>query len=69
MKKEARTEIEESTAEHERNKLRTELAWLQKGAKARRTKQKSRIDWIAKMQSEPKPEEQKQIKIEVGNRF
>lgn len=40
MKKEARTEIEESTAEHERNKLRTELAWLQKGAKARRTKQK-----------------------------
>ena len=49
--------------------MRTELAWLQKGAKARRTKQKSRIDWIAKMQSEPKPEEQKQIKIEVGNRF
>jgi ATP-binding cassette subfamily F protein uup len=69
LKKEARLEVEEATAEHERNKLRTELAWLQKGAKARRTKQKSRIDWIAKMQAEPKREELKQIKIELGNRF
>lgn len=68
-KKEAEIIVEENTAQHVRNKLRTELAWLQRGAKARRTKQKSRIDWIAKIKSEPKYEEQKNIKIEVGNVF
>ncbi len=68
-KKEAALDTEERTADHERNKLRNELAWLQKGAKARRTKQKSRIDWIAKMQSQPKITEQKNIKIELGNKL
>jgi len=68
-KKEAALDTEDRTAEHERNKLRNELVWLQRGAKARRTKQKSRIDWIAKMQSVPKPTEQKDIKIELGNKF
>ncbi len=67
--KEAAVASQEAEAEHTRNKLRTELAWLQKGAKARRTKQKSRIDWISKMQSEQKKTEQRDIKIEVGNIF
>lgn len=67
--KEASVIAQEAEAEHTRNKLRNELAWLQKGAKARRTKQKSRIDWIAKMQSEQKKTEQRDIKIEVGNTF
>jgi ATP-binding cassette subfamily F protein uup len=69
LRKEQRMNIEESTAEHERNTLRRELAWLQKGAKARRTKQKSRIDWISKMQEKPKQEEIRNIKIEIGNKF
>ncbi|MBI3260215.1 MAG: ABC-F family ATP-binding cassette domain-containing protein [Ignavibacteriae bacterium] len=68
-KKEAALDTEERTSEHERNKLRNELVWLQKGAKARRTKQKSRIDWIAKMQAQPKVVEQKNIKIELGNKL
>lgn len=67
--KEAAVTAQEAEAEHTRNKLRTELAWLQKGAKARRTKQKSRIDWIAKMQSEQKKTDQRDIKIEVGTSF
>lgn len=67
--KEASVAAQEAEAEHTRNKLRNELAWLQKGAKARRTKQKSRIDWIAKMQAEQKKTEQRDIKIEVGNIF
>lgn len=67
--KEASIAAQEAEAEHTRNKLRNELAWLQKGAKARRTKQKSRIDWIAKMQAEQKKTEQRDIKIEVGNTF
>ena len=69
LKKEQRIAIEESTAEHERNTLRRELAWLQKGAKARRTKQKSRIDWIANMQEKPQQTEIRNIKIEIGNKF
>jgi ATP-binding cassette subfamily F protein uup len=68
-KKEALVATQEATADHMRNKLRTELAWLQKGAKARRTKQRSRIDWIAKMQAEPERPEEKNIKIELGARF
>jgi ATP-binding cassette subfamily F protein uup len=69
LKKEQRVAIEESTAEHDRNTLRRELAWLQKGAKARRTKQKSRIDWISKMQEKPEQVEIRNIKIEIGNKF
>jgi ATP-binding cassette subfamily F protein uup len=69
LKKEQRIAIEESTAEHDRNTLRRELAWLQKGAKARRTKQKSRIDWIANMQEKPQQTEIRNIKIEIGNKF
>lgn len=57
---------QESTNIHLRSKLRTELAWLQKGARARRTKQKSRIDWITKMQVDDKPIDEKKIKIELG---
>ncbi len=68
-KKEALVATQEATADHMRNKLRTELAWLQKGAKARRTKQRSRIDWIAKMQAEPERPDEKNIKIELGARF
>lgn len=68
-RKEAMIEAEEAAAEHLRNKLRQELAWLQRGAKARRTKQQSRIDWIAKMQAEPPPPDEKNIKIELGNVF
>ncbi|MDT8324564.1 MAG: ABC-F family ATP-binding cassette domain-containing protein, partial [Bacteroidota bacterium] len=60
---------QEAEAERTRAKLRQELAWLQRGAKARRTKQKSRVDWIAKMEAAPRPVEEKRIKIEVGNSF
>lgn len=62
-------EVQEATAIHQRNKLRRELAWLAKGAKARRTKQKSRIDWIAQMEAEPPTSEQRDITIELGHRF
>jgi ABC transport system ATP-binding/permease protein len=62
-------EVQDATAAHQRNKLRRELAWLAKGAKARRTKQKSRIDWIAQMEAEPATTEQRDIQIELGHRF
>jgi ATP-binding cassette subfamily F protein uup len=70
-RKESMIAVADATADHQRNKLRTELAWLQKGAKARRTKQQSRIDWIDKMQREQKTAstEFRDIDIEVGGRF
>jgi ATP-binding cassette subfamily F protein uup len=58
-----------STLEHTLSRLKSELAWLQKGSKARRRKQKSRIDWVEIMKNEIKPYEEKKIKIEVGKSF
>ncbi|HYF03914.1 MAG TPA: ABC-F family ATP-binding cassette domain-containing protein [Patescibacteria group bacterium] len=69
IQKEAYLETQEATADHQRNKLRQELFWLAKGAKARRTKQQSRIKWIDEMQNAEKHVEQKNIKIELGNSF
>jgi len=68
-RKEAMIEVQDATADHQRNKLRSELAWLQKGAKARRTKQKSRIDWIHRMQVEPPKADIRDIEIQLGHRF
>lgn len=60
---------EKSTNEHLQNKLRQELEWLARGARARRTKQKSRIDWAGKLKDDVRFVEHKRIKIEVGNVF
>lgn len=68
-RKESIIDIHNSAAEHNRNKLMNELAWLQRGARARRTKQKSRIDWISKMEETTKKIASKEIKIELGTSF
>lgn len=68
-RKEAMITAEQANAAHLRNKLRQELAWLQRGVKARRTKQQSRIDWIARMKAEPPPPEERNIAIEFGGTF
>lgn len=60
---------QESATIHMKSRLLEELAWLQKGAKARRTKQKSRIDQIEKLASEIKTHKDKKIKIELGKKF
>jgi ABC transport system ATP-binding/permease protein len=68
-RKESFVEINQSAFEHLLSRLRTELAWLQKGAKARRTKQKSRIDWAEKLKGMAKQTKEKKIKIELGKSF
>ena len=68
-RKESIIDIHNAAAEHTHNKLLTELAWLQRGARARRTKQKSRIDWISKMEEMTKKISSKKIKIELGTSF
>lgn len=70
IKKEERRALRDATNVHLRNTLRRELAWLGKGAKARRTKQKSRIDWIEDLidtAGDVAPTE-RNIEIELGNR-
>lgn len=44
QQKAVRIEQQEATAEKQQNLFRRELAWMRKGAKARTTKQKARID-------------------------
>jgi ATP-binding cassette subfamily F protein uup len=58
-----------ATIDHQLSRLRTELAWLQKGAKARRTKQKSRIDWIEELRKSSLKSKDRKIKIELGKTF
>jgi ATP-binding cassette subfamily F protein uup len=67
--KESFTKIQAATQYHTLVRLRTELAWLQKGAKARRSKQKSRIDWVHELSKSVKKNDEKKIKIELGNKF
>jgi len=67
--KESIVDAQLSTIDHIKSRLKVELAWLQKGAKARRSKQKSRIDWIAELEKETFRPEEKKIKIELGSKF
>lgn len=47
-----REEQQEASAKKRQNLLRTELAWMKKGAKARTTKQKARIDRFSELSAE-----------------
>ncbi len=67
--KEAFLKQQEAEKIHTLSRLRVELAWLQKGVQARRTKPKSRIDWVAELAKSIKKNEDKKIKIELGNKF
>ncbi len=71
LQKENYQSVQQATTDHEANKLRSELAWLAKGTKARRTKQKSRIDWVEKLAEDHAQREkkiaEKRIEIEVGS--
>jgi ATP-binding cassette subfamily F protein uup len=69
LQKEMQLANEKSTNEKLQSKLRQELEWLSRGAKARRTKQKSRIDWANKIKDDVRFVEHKNIKIEVGGNF
>lgn len=61
-----REEIEASTDEKRKSLLRNELKWIQRGAKARSTKQKARIDRFEKLKDEKSPEANKEIEINVA---
>ncbi len=70
---EMKAEREERLAAEERkrqNFLRTELEWVRRGAKARTTKQKARLDRFAEISAKQAPEEKQNVELSsVGSRL
>ncbi len=62
-----REEMEQSSELKRQRLLRKELAWLKKGAKARSTKQKARIDRYHKLNSQSVIQKGEQLQISVAS--
>lgn len=65
-KKAEREEIAIAREEKRQNTLRRELAWLRRGAKARTTKQKARIQRVEELQQQSGPKSQGKVDIALG---
>ncbi|MGE4282784.1 MAG: ABC-F family ATP-binding cassette domain-containing protein [Clostridia bacterium] len=66
-KKIEREELERASERKRQNLLRNELAWIQRGAKARSTKQKARIERFEKLQSSETELVSDKIEISAGS--
>ncbi|MBU5468652.1 ABC-F family ATP-binding cassette domain-containing protein [Virgibacillus sp. MSJ-26] len=66
-KKAEREALEEKSEQKHHNTLRNELAWLQRGARARSTKQKARIERIGEMKEKTFHTETKNIDFQAGS--
>lgn len=62
-----REELEQSSERKRQSLIRKELEWIKKGAKARTTKQKARIDRFEKLQEEQVPAVYGNVEIKVGS--
>lgn len=62
-----REEREASEEQKRQNLLRRELAWIRRGAKARTTKQKARIDRFEKLKSEQQDVRSTQLEMSVAS--
>jgi ABC transport system ATP-binding/permease protein len=61
-----REEQEESSERKRQNRLRNELAWIRRGAKARSTKQKARIERFEQLQEDKPTEKTGKVEIFAG---
>lgn len=66
-KKAEREELERSSETKHHNVLRRELAWLQRGARARSTKQKARIERVSEMKDKEFNTNQTDMHVQVGS--
>lgn len=66
-KKVEREELEQRLEQKHQNTLRRELAWLQRGARARSTKQRARIERIDDLREKTFNTEQAHVDIQVGS--
>ncbi|MBP2645045.1 MAG: ettA [Firmicutes bacterium] len=62
-----REEIEESMESKRKNLLRNELAWIRRGAQARSTKQKARIDRFEELNAQTPKEKGEKLEIQAGS--
>lgn len=62
-----REELEQASERKRQNLLRTELEWIRRGAQARSTKQKARIQRFEQLQEQDGPWQNDNIEIEVGS--
>ncbi|MEO6940941.1 MAG: ABC-F family ATP-binding cassette domain-containing protein, partial [Candidatus Kapaibacterium sp.] len=69
LEKKASLEMNRKVEGEKRDALiKQELAWLRRGAKARTTKQKARIDRAGELMAQPREREKEQIEISIGTR-
>lgn len=66
-KKVEREELEQRLQQKHQNTLRRELAWLQRGARARSTKQRARIERIDDLQAKTFHTKKDNVQIQVGS--
>lgn len=66
-KKAEREELAAAGQSKLRNQLRRELAWLRRGAKARSTKQKARVERVHQMQEQKGPARKQSVDIAIGS--
>ncbi|WP_166238303.1 ABC-F family ATP-binding cassette domain-containing protein [Paenibacillus turpanensis] len=65
-KKAERMQLLQASERKRQNLFRSELAWIRRGAKARTTKQKARIDRFEKLQSEQIVQEQQELTVSLS---
>ena len=61
-----REELEQASERKRQSLLRSELEWIRRGAQARSTKQKARIERFEKLQETEGPKQEENIEIGVG---
>lgn len=66
-KKSERLELEKQDEQKHANVLRSEIAWLKRGARARSTKQKARIERISEMQTKTFTTDQSEVEFGVAS--
>lgn len=66
-KKVEREELEVNLVQRHRNTLRQELAWLQRGARARSTKQRARIERVDELQAKKFHAPEGKVDFQVGS--
>ncbi|MCZ0702532.1 ATP-binding cassette subfamily F protein uup [Natronobacillus azotifigens] len=67
-KKEERMQLEQQNEQKHANTLKRELAWLRRGAKARSTKQKARIDRVEEMKEKKFNTKSESLEFQVGSK-
>ena len=66
-RKAEREEIEKATERKRQSVLRKEIAWMQRGARARSTKQKAHIARYEMLRDQEAPEQDRQVEIVAGS--